>query len=157
MGGGKIKDATALPSDVAKGKIFYNNEGKQEGTGTVLKMLKISVPNGTVGSARTPNSSVQYFGYDTSLKLTVRNGSGNSLDYHCIKQAIQGKICFCELETPSGNLIYGSHLNCKNVIYITDSYIDYGFGFGYDTEENTIYYMNKIEKPFPVTINVFYK
>lgn len=30
-GGGKIKDATALPPDVRKGEIFYNNEGRQVG------------------------------------------------------------------------------------------------------------------------------
>lgn len=31
MGGGKIKDATALPEDVRKGKVFYNNQGRQIG------------------------------------------------------------------------------------------------------------------------------
>lgn len=31
-GGGKIKDATALPSDVRNGKVFYNNAGRQVGT-----------------------------------------------------------------------------------------------------------------------------
>lgn len=31
-GGGVIIDATALPSDVASGKIFYNNNGRQVGT-----------------------------------------------------------------------------------------------------------------------------
>lgn len=39
-GGGKIKDATALPSDVAKGKVFYNNDGKQIGTNEPLKAYK---------------------------------------------------------------------------------------------------------------------
>lgn len=37
MGGGKIKDATALPSDVAKGKVFYNNEGRQVGNKDFLE------------------------------------------------------------------------------------------------------------------------
>lgn len=31
-GGKKIKDATATPADVAAGKVFYNNNGKQTGT-----------------------------------------------------------------------------------------------------------------------------
>lgn len=31
-GGGKIKDATATPKDVIKGKIFYNNNGRNVGT-----------------------------------------------------------------------------------------------------------------------------
>lgn len=41
MGGGKIKDATALPSDVAKGKVFYNNDGRQVGTGPQVKSILI--------------------------------------------------------------------------------------------------------------------
>lgn len=61
MGGGKIKDATATPQDVMTGKVFYNNEGRQVGTGTVLKMIKISVPNGTKGDVKTPNSCLDIF------------------------------------------------------------------------------------------------
>lgn len=50
MGGGKIKDATALPSDVAKGKVFYNNDGRQVGTKennpwSDLKFIEISIPD----------------------------------------------------------------------------------------------------------------
>ncbi len=36
-GGGKIKDATALPEDVASGKVFYNNDGRQVGSGNAVK------------------------------------------------------------------------------------------------------------------------
>lgn len=35
-GGGVIIDATALPSDVASGKIFYNNNGRQVGTNDIV-------------------------------------------------------------------------------------------------------------------------
>lgn len=45
MGGGKIKDATALPEDVASGKVFYNNDGRQVGTG--LSVKSISIPKFT--------------------------------------------------------------------------------------------------------------
>ena len=51
-GGGKIKDATALPSDVLNGKIFYNNNGRQVGTlnqiGYPLKTLVL--PTSDIGS-----------------------------------------------------------------------------------------------------------
>ncbi len=38
-GGKKIKDATAVPSDVAKGKVFYNNSGRQVGTSVGLPLI----------------------------------------------------------------------------------------------------------------------
>lgn len=34
-----MNDATAKPADVASGKIFYNRNGKQTGTGTLVKTL----------------------------------------------------------------------------------------------------------------------
>ena len=39
-GGKKIKDATAVPSDVAAGKVFYNNDGRQVGTGEMMKCFQ---------------------------------------------------------------------------------------------------------------------
>ena len=50
-GGGKIKDATALPEDVREGKIFYNNNGRQAGTGKMPKIEYIyanKVTRGTI-------------------------------------------------------------------------------------------------------------
>lgn len=58
MGGGKIKDATALPSDVAKGKVFYNNDGRQEGTNEPLKAYKY-----VIDTSKYPNkSSTEIYG-----------------------------------------------------------------------------------------------
>lgn len=49
-GGKRIKDATALPSDVAKGKVFYNNDGRQEGTyipsAITIKKMILPSPSG---------------------------------------------------------------------------------------------------------------
>lgn len=157
MGGGKIKDATALPSDVAKGKVFYNNSGRQVGTGTVLKMIEISVPNGTKGDVKTPNSYMKFRMYNTSMKVLEKNGSGNFLNYRCIKRIIPGKICFCEIETPSGNLIFGMHSDCLEGVFIGDVFGSNCFGCSYSVDTNAIYYKNEIEKTFPVTIKVFYK
>lgn len=47
-GGGKIKDATALPEDVAAGKVFYNNDGKQVGTSKILKNVTLIKGNKTI-------------------------------------------------------------------------------------------------------------
>ena len=40
-GRGKIKDATAIPSDVMNGKIFYNNDGRQVGSNDNEKHILI--------------------------------------------------------------------------------------------------------------------
>lgn len=46
-GGKKIKDATAVPGDVAQGKVFYNNDGRQVGNGKTLKTYVINIPKNT--------------------------------------------------------------------------------------------------------------
>ncbi len=46
-GGGKIKDATALPEDVASGKVFYNNDGRQVGNGEIIKKYTFPLARGT--------------------------------------------------------------------------------------------------------------
>lgn len=46
-GGKKIKDATAVPGDVAQGKVFYNNDGRQVGNGKTLKTYEITIPKNT--------------------------------------------------------------------------------------------------------------
>lgn len=43
-GGKRIKDATALPNDVMKGKIFYNNDGRQVGTGEMIRVKSVILP-----------------------------------------------------------------------------------------------------------------
>lgn len=57
-GGISTKDATAIPADVASGKIFYNAEGRQVGSGKMVK--KILFPQITTGG---PNSSGSIEGY----------------------------------------------------------------------------------------------
>ena len=41
-GGGKIKDATAVPSDVMKGKVFYNNDGRQVGISNAVNIKTVT-------------------------------------------------------------------------------------------------------------------
>lgn len=88
-GGGKIKDATALPSDVAKGKVFYNNDGRQVGTlvGKEVKTYTINMSNYPYVSGGTSpfDQYDQYntgFGYyiNTSTKK-VKCSSGNHMTF----------------------------------------------------------------------------
>lgn len=60
-GGGKIKDADALPEDVRKGKAFYNNEGKQTGTADIAPFFEASFPkNSSTGLIKSLNFSGTY-------------------------------------------------------------------------------------------------
>ena len=47
-GGYRTKDATALPDNVEDGKVFYNADGRQVGTGVFKKVKSvIAINNGT--------------------------------------------------------------------------------------------------------------
>ena len=53
-------DATAYPEDVASGKIFYNRNGRQTGTGTMMKMLVYTSEQLTsVSSSITIDTSIE--------------------------------------------------------------------------------------------------
>lgn len=68
MGGGKIKDATAVSSDVANGKVFYNNTGRCIGTAETVKKRIINFQTGKYEIIRT--ESIKHIGvYDMNLKL----------------------------------------------------------------------------------------
>lgn len=49
-GGYRIKDATATPDDVMKGKVFYNNDGRQVGSGVFLREKSIVLLSEMAGS-----------------------------------------------------------------------------------------------------------
>lgn len=64
-GGTPITDATAIPSDVVNGKVFYNNNGRQIGTLTGgIKTATIKVPSG-------PEESNSYY---TPYYIDVSSG-----------------------------------------------------------------------------------
>lgn len=66
-GGKKIKDATAVPSDVAAGKVFYNNNGRQVGSGMSIKTLSMDIPE-TAFSVSLKRANLAYL-YDLKTKL----------------------------------------------------------------------------------------
>lgn len=108
-GGKKIKDATALPPDVKKGKIFYNNDGRQVGTAEddpLLNYLKSkfgeNVKTMMVGALGTGYSdSGNYYAYISCGKDNKFQISRNSygLEDGDWKQKINGIFLAVEVES----------------------------------------------------------
>lgn len=104
MGGGKIRDATALPEDVRKGKVFYNNQGKQTGMlepnpWSDLKSFEITIPKSDLDMYSPPN------GNDQITEITEHQDgiadsypiSGKVINwYYQTKIALKGQIKFIE-------------------------------------------------------------
>lgn len=80
MGGGKIRDADALPEDVRKGKVFYNNQGRQVGNAEIESYKEFTVNGSPQGGGTYYISNLAGFawfkldGWTTKL-LGIRTGS----------------------------------------------------------------------------------
>lgn len=77
-GGKKIKDATAVSSDVAKGKVFYNNNGRQVGSLVTYGKEIITLKKTTV-LASTDTRPIVYIS-DTQV-IGYTNVSNDSVSY----------------------------------------------------------------------------
>ena len=96
MGGGKkIKDATALQEDVVNGKVFYNNEGRQVGSGEFLEEKSISVQNPNTGNIKNVKYNHYYidsgglmynvkYGTDLTTTYTIHTGKTITLTNACL-------------------------------------------------------------------------
>lgn len=59
-GGHVINDATAMPEDVVSGKVFYNNEGKVEGTLPLSEYTEVKSVNIPVTADTSKSNTVDY-------------------------------------------------------------------------------------------------
>ncbi len=153
-GGGKIRDATALPEDVRNGKVFYNNQGKQTGLLDVpeLKTLEISL----LSEPGKGNFEIPYTSTELSLgetpkgKKTVYFNGGyrvGSFSYSKSYQLKYERIEGIEID----GVYYEFYLPC------TSAYSFFGYGrtsgivyllFNYDRiylGENSNYLGNKVK------------
>ena len=103
-GGGKIKDADALPGDVRSGKVFYNNQGRQEGTlesnpWSDLKSIEITMPKGDLSLYNTPNRN-DWITIATEHRDGIADSypiSGKVINWdYQTKTALKGQIKFVE-------------------------------------------------------------
>lgn len=113
-GGKKIKDATAVPSDVASGKIFYNNDGRQVGNGgnpwTDLKSLEI-----TIGDYGSGNNVPQPNGVELNDYLTTFYSDDSNYpfrDYYMGSSLFNKRIAF------SGNIKFIERLKTTKKYYV---------------------------------------
>lgn len=76
-GGKKIKDATAVPGDVAQGEVFYNNDGRQVGSAELsgLKTYAFSISLAPGNSPFAYYDSM-YFSKNKTMKACVFNEFG---------------------------------------------------------------------------------
>lgn len=122
MGGGKIKDATAAPQDVMTGKVFYNNEGRQEGTlesnpWSDLKSIEITMPKGDLSLYDTPNGN-DWITVATEHNPNVSDSypiSGKVLNWdYQTKIALKGQIKFVErLKDTKKYYVYSKEFESK--------------------------------------------
>ena len=128
----RIKDATAVPSDVLKDKVFYNNDGRQIGNfdSPILKTLSISLPDSLDNAIGSTSSKFGHFNYDIYMynsRFAISSGKNGYTDDRRSAQQIlpfpsdmavllgieYNSICYPFGYTPSmdSNLLYEGDLN----------------------------------------------
>ena len=170
-GGVSTKDATAIPSDVADGKIFYNADGRQTGTyqRPPFEMKSMVLPTEIEGENKRTNTYayVRYgygdYGPDWYVQIQEYN------TYVNYKQTIDGINGILGLQVNDGNFqflpsvgMYDSSLPF-NEEYSDPRWTLYGGGgpenggygewFGYNAEEKRMYLF---WSPSSMKITVYY-
>lgn len=149
-GGYRIKDATATPLDVVNGKVFYNNDGRQAGSG-IFKQEKsvIAINNGTYQVGTNYGIRAVYNPSNGVIWRSGGQGTGFS-DERVPRETVQ-----CKLSLPTdvqiiftGWKINGEKHNIYppigNVFGHSDSSFGNGvtIGYGYNPTEFYIYWQD---------------
>ena len=153
-GGKKIKDATAMPSDVASGKVFYNNDGRQVGTNQ-FQVKIYTIPAQTVDSNQFEisgkNGLLKYSLGSFTPSGSYYNSSGTvrfnykkvfTIGYKSIVGISYNGTFYPFAYTNAPSLVALNEIGgCK--FYFCDGYVYVG-GDGYflNIPELTIYYTN---------------
>lgn len=92
VGGKSTKDATAVPGDVKKGKIFYNNQGRQIGTAELLATKIFRFEKGTELQQPTYNYSHSYCWGSQQKGVDVYNYFNSGTGFYNFKNGYEHYI-----------------------------------------------------------------
>ena len=151
MGGGKIRDATALPEDVRKGKVFYNNMGRQEGSlenPIEIKEYLLNAQNNIEASnSMTMHGSIIYQSgllhrYSTGINSEMTNSFGFGKQVNLNYKSIIGYSINNQFfnNTYSSNDLY-SMVERKSGEYTINFYNGSIYWFGDKIPEVKVYYV----------------
>lgn len=143
-GGIRIKDATATRDDVAEGMIFYNNDGRQVGTGKMVKKIVMPKRSGTYVSKSIRDGFI-YPGNGYSFRY-IREITNNNLKGHY--NGIDG------VKNIVGVEIDGQYSSCPSLpgeytvyAYVMDDGDQYPWFYHYGTTVYYAYIINGQEIP----------
>lgn len=146
LGGGiRIKDATANPGDVAEGMIFYNNTGRQVGTGEMVK--KILMP-------KQSGSFTEYSGVKEGYRYSSTDGYTFSAFQHFANNYIKGYYnVISGIRHIIGIEIDGRYSLCPSMLSGYTSYVYYESGYDrpwFYHYYNSVYLVNNNNIPSSV-------
>lgn len=143
--GVKINDATATPDDVATGMIFYNNDGRQIGSGIFIKEKSvIAINNGSYNIYSNRSYGMSY-DEDTGEFATPNSWEGtgfNSYDGH--EWSAKCKLSIPENKTIliTGWKVNGKRTNLQLPIGNIYSGKNMEIGYGSNPNKFTIYWQS---------------
>lgn len=150
-GGGLILDATALPSDVASGKIFYNNDGKQIGTNEISSKYKQKIFSFRAGDTVTATAICKNASASLDFPLYLDDKYGELINFTTVdteqsmRYAVSEKINARYITMVS--IIYNGVTYDLN-LYETSSVID-------DGEDTARKIYDKSDTPIRISQNVW--
>ena len=120
-GGISTKDATAIPSDVATGKVFYNADGRQVGSGKVFcEKSIVPINNGSYEMLSRVDYNIHYSD-NGSLKSIYDNVS------------VLNKVYKCKLSLPDAIAIVALTINNNRInlaFPLVNSFFNYNYNRG---------------------------
>lgn len=156
-GGTPITDATATPSDVVNGKVFYNNDGRQVGTKDAgLKVLSTTVPYNSIPPlAHCDYATTVIYDYDGAPRNASVISENRAFPTNKTLALNATKLLYFTYSYCPGiifNILYGGQFN--NFICLIQPYGESILDFGY---ANGIVHLNtRVSQCNGAVITIYY-